>query len=366
MTEEQYKKSERIASTVMRSLAILGLVAVLALAAWLVVQGLRALPTTGGDPTSSGLGSVFSLFSNTPENYVTWTLDTQVLTASTQSNLRWEESGDAETETSFSYSCNRDVLLRVQTRSGTQDLPCEEMLVVSENSLTVVPISPNARFADITLRLTRADATDAVLVTIENPRASSEDNSGNGVDTTDEDTAMEQDDESDTTVSDEGDSPVNDVTHTTTPPQQPTTSTPETPTHQTPTPVRVTRTPADLMVAIKETGTYLEVQGINTLFPITPIPSDKPAGVTFTVQNRGELPSGAWAFIAHVPTEHDTTYRYTSPVQPSLAGNGVVEFTLGFDELPERGTGSIKIELVPTGGDAQTANNIDAVTVQFR
>jgi hypothetical protein len=68
---------------------------------------------------------------------------------------------------------------------------------------------------------------------------------------------------------------------------------------------------------------------------VSPIPSNKTAGVTFTVTNKGGATSGTWIFKAELPIEGDRDYKYTSPVQAPLLSGMEVEYTLGFDDVLE-------------------------------
>jgi hypothetical protein len=129
---------------------------------------------------------------------------------------------------------------------------------------------------------------------------------------------------------------------------------------------RAPKTPADLSLSIVETGLLVRVSGKNTLVPTSPVPSNKTAAVTFTVTNRGDKSSGAWMFRAHLPIEGDADYRYLSPVQAPLAGGMQVEYTLGFDEVLEAKTGTIKIELIPTDTTDKHSNNTDAIRLAIK
>jgi hypothetical protein len=125
-------------------------------------------------------------------------------------------------------------------------------------------------------------------------------------------------------------------------------------------------TPADLAVDIVATGVILRTDGKNTFYKASPIPTNKTAGVKFTVTNRGGQSSGGWAFTARLPVEGDSDYKYVSPLQSPLAPGMQVEFTLGFDELLEEKTGTIRIELMPTQKTDKTANNTDSAKITIR
>lgn len=355
MNEQQIEKSERVASGVMRFLAVTGLVAVLALIAWLVVQGIRLMPNLGQNITAA-VSSVTSVFRSAPEEDIVFDLSSRTLTSGQQVVVRWNYVGTSEESARFSYDCARNVTLSIESNGSWQDVVCGQEVEIENNMFTMIPTSPKTRFADLTLHVSRGDVEDATLVTVVNTEL-----------------ATERDDlfvvETSTSTPSDDVAPVTDV---------PTETTANTPTVVAPTPVSpapaptpVVATPrvlapADLVVNIEETGVYVPVAGRDTFFPVSPIPSEKRAGVIFTVTNRGEKPSGAWGFVANLPIEGDMKYRYASPVQAPLAPGMQVQFTLGFDEVIAKGKGLIRIELLPTGEDVSAGNNIDAAIVEFK
>lgn len=350
-SQEKIEKSEHFAAVILRVLAIAGLVALLAFVAWIVIQGMRLAPQAGGG-LSAAVSAVSSIFRSAPEESLVIELDTRTIAADRDTTIRWAYEGeDAMNEYRFSYSCNRSVVLRTITDEGINDLACGEVLTVSGTSLTVSPKSEEYRFADIELSVSVGDLSDTTLVTVVNTRVSTD-----AVDDADANDA-----EADTGDSTDATDSV-DATNTTD-----TTNTTEN-THATDTPAPVTpayRAPADLVLNITDTGVYIPVAGEDTFFPIDPIPSDRRAGVVFTVTNRGAVTSGAWAFKATVPTDGDAAYEYTSPLQNGIRGGTQVEFTLGFDDLPEDTDGVVRIELVTTDAGDRSANNTDAVAVEF-
>lgn len=340
-SQEKIQKSEHFAAVILRVLAVAGLVALLAFIAWVVIQGMRLAPQAGSG-LNAAVSSLQTLFRSAPEESLMLELDTRTIAADRETTVRWTYVGNDEPSSfSFSYSCNRGVALRTITDDGINELACDDVVLVDGTSLTVMPKSEEARFADIELSVRAGELNDTTLVTVVNTRVSSidltDDISGT---TTDEVADPDEPADSDTVL---------DV-------PTPAAPTPNSPTY---------RAPADLVLNITDTGVYLPVAGEDTFFPISPIPSDKRAGIVFTVTNRGDVASGAWAFTATVPTDGDTAYEYTSPLQTALRPGVQVEFTLGFDDLPADTDGVVRIELVTTDVGDRTANNVDAVTVEF-
>ncbi|MBP9759846.1 MAG: hypothetical protein KBD24_00570 [Candidatus Pacebacteria bacterium] len=365
MNEQPIQKSERIASQIMRVLAITGLIALLALVAWLIVQGARHIPNAGSS-MSAAVSSVTSLFRPAPEEKIGFDLATRTWTEGVQTDIRWTYDGrHAETPLSFSYTCSNDVSLRILIDNTWKDMECGNAFLVTGTALTVTPLSPKMRFADVQISIARGMIEDTTYVTIVNTNRPLE--SGAPIETIATTTPSTTGTTTDSTPA-KNSQPVAVVTTAT-------------PTSVAPTPIKtatqkpapapvvplpVVRTPADLAVNIEDTGVYLDVAGRDTFFPISPIPNDKRAAVVFTVTNRGQEESGMWGFVANLPIEGDPKYRYTSPLQTSLAPGMQVEFTLGFDNVVDAKTGAVRIEIFPANKRDSTGNNIDATIVKFK
>lgn len=344
----------------MRTLAIVGLFAVLALIAWLVVQGVRSV---GSGSLSAYVSGVTSLFSPAPEERIVFELDTRTFTAGEAIQIQWLHDGATENpEYTFSYNCNRGVVLEVQEEETIRTITCGEAYGTSKTQLTIIPRSPESRFADIELRIEHGTVYDSTIVTIVNTAIALN-------------TTVPLADMADVATSTTADEAPKEHSVPVVTPPKPTPATPVTTKQTTPTvtktPTPVTTAPryvapADLVVNIVETGLYLKVAGRDTFFPITPIPSDKRAGVVFTVTNRGEQPSGVWAFTAQLPTEDNEKFRYVSPAQQSLAPGMQVQFTLGFDTVTNEKNGVIRIEITPIQSTDIRGNNVDATIVMFK
>ncbi len=361
-------RGERIASGIMKSLAIIGLIAALTLAAWLAVQLVRTIPNAGAR-LQGAVVAVQSMFRETPRESLAFAIDNRNVPANEEYRVTFEYTGEAAPEEYlFSYSCADNVRLEVETGNGWENLACEVSVPLRERSFSIIPQSDSNRFVDVNLTIAAREGmlSDTTLVTIVNDRIADSRSTLLGT-TTPRDTDQEGQNgatggatngaasDADRGGSDTG---ATSGAATQAPVARPTVVTPIRPT--------VTPGPSDLAVNILETGIMAPVQGKNVLFPLPTIPADKTAGVSFTVTNKGGEPSGAWAFIAYLPIEGNPTYRYTSPAQDSLPAGAEVEFTLGFDEVLKRSTGTIKIELVPTKTTDPRANNIDQVAIKIK
>jgi hypothetical protein len=336
MNDKQLNRSEKIASTMMRTFAIIGIIAVIALIAWLLVQGTRAVPESGSR-ISAAVSFVTSIFRSEQQEALSFDLFQRTIPTDEVFRIAFRHT-DADAEVSspylFSYACTDNASLLIEDEDGWFSLPCDTDIELIETSFEVVPQS-DVRSAPLSITIRSGELSDTTVLTILNE----------------------------------------DIAATT--PQTPVAVDPGVTRPVTPTPVPttpapgVTRpslpiTPADLAVRIEETGILVPVAGEKTFFPLSPLPIDRNAAVRFTVTNRGGIDSGAWAFVALLPVEGDSTYRYVSPAQASLAAGMQVEFTLGFDNLIDANSGVIRITLVPTDPTDNPTNNEDHVVVMIR
>ncbi len=364
---EERATGERVASGIMKVLAILGLIALLALAAWLTVGFVRFIPNAG-ERLSGAVAAITSVFRAAPDESLSLDLPRQPMLSGEQVTIGWTYTGEQAPERyAFSYSCADSATFEIFDGGGWVTQQCDTPYETSSRSLEIVPVSNNNRYLDIdvTVAEVNGDLRDTSLVTVENPAVADSRSGLMGATSTTSGgaTTTPKEDEREEAPARPTPTP-RPVTVEPKPAPKPTA-----PVVTAPKPVVVTRPvatgPADLVVDIKETGILSKARN-GTFFPVSPIPSDKIAAVRFTVTNIGGQPSGAWAFKASLPIEGDEDYRYTSPAQASIAPGTQVEFTLGFDEVLEEKRGVIRIELVPTNKTDKTTNNKDAVAIEIR
>jgi len=358
MNEQQMSRSEKIATQIMRILAIIGVIAVTALAAWLVIQGVRFAPHAG-ENLSAAVSTVRTVLRGAPSEVLTFAIDTRTLSSGAQTTVSWRYTGDkAPNSYTFSYACSGAVSISVKSEdTAWTDLPCETPFETKAGSITLIPSSPESRFADVAITVTARDLSDTTLVTIVNT-----------------DAALSPILLATTTSASEGGAATastedsTDASTAVTRPAVPPTQGSNTAGTVVRKPVtRPTTTgPSDLRVNIEQTGVVAKVKGEDTFFPLSPIPDDRTAAVRFTVSNLGGQPSGPWAFIANLPIEGEPSYRYVSPAQDSLAPGMELEFTLSFDEVLHKDAGTIRIEVVPTNSADPAANNVDALVIDIR
>ncbi len=339
--------SEVWAARIMRALAMTGLVSVLALVAWIVVQGVRYVPNVGEGVTAA-VSSFVSVFRKAPEESVRFDLSTRSFEAFEEATISWEYTGPSlEPVAELRYGCDSSVTLRVYSEGAWKEPTCDEWTVVGTSSTRILPLSQVRRYADLELFVRVGVVSDNTLITVLN---TTPDTSDSGTSTASVATTS-----SNTDTTSQG-LPAERTTVTQVPREV------TVPVTQ---PVRSLE-PADLAINIEETGVYIDVAKKRTFFPVSPIPSDKRAGVVFTVTNTGETTSALWSFTLYVPTADDPSYKYTSPLQEPLKPGMQVEFTLGFDELPDKGKGTIRAELITLDTSDPAGNNKDAVSVTFK
>ncbi len=338
--QEQDKKSKKTASQVVKTLAIVGLIALLAAAAWLAVQALRVAPAFISRMGNEGAAvTLSSLFSHKKDDALSVTLDKTVVNSGEPVVLSINYPGSTG-RYAISYECKDKASFAVQgdAATTTTDATCDTPVVVTSASgtLAIVPTT-KSRYLDVYMTVAgvdangqpSADAKDTTLFTVVGEATSTAATSTKGA--------------SKPTVA--------------------ATKPAATPVY-TPTPARpVTTGPADLAVTIVGTGVAL---GNNEFVSTTQIPTASRGAVKFIVENKGGQPSGPWGFTANLPIEGDNDFRYASPLQTSLNAGDKIEFTLGFDQILKESTGTIKITVLPGIETDNAVNNTAQATVVIK
>ncbi len=114
-----------------------------------------------------------------------------------------------------------------------------------------------------------------------------------------------------------------------------------------------TTKPTDLVARVLSIG---YINSTNTFTPGTHTPEGSRPALRFEVINAGGLPSGSWSFKAILPS--NTTPVYLSPLQRSLSSGDRIEFTLGFDSIPNGGDVTISVNDNKTVSESNYINNI--------
>ena len=343
--KEVVEKSEKIASLILRTLAIVGLISVLALSAWVLIRGISYFPAAR-DSMAATIARVTQVFQGSQDESLNFALMTRLFAVHEEAVISWEYEGDPQTIFSFLYHCGTDASLSVMKDGEWLALECGTSVETSYKSVLVTPQAQNLP-TDVRITVETPTLIDSTIISI---IAKSDDGSEGQPETlAQEDGALPEvtvPKEEPTTVTAEEPKKTEHAPQTTTTVSQPTAV------------VAPTQpTPADLAIAITGTGVLVPIDGENVFFPISPIPSDRMAGVTFTVTNIGGSTSDIWKFKAQLPTENDASYVYESPLQIPLAPGMQIQFTLGFDQVRKGAEGVIYIELLPQDTSDNPLNN---------
>ena len=339
---------ETAKSVVVKSLAIIGLVALLALGTWGTVQVIRTAPSFLSGLSAAVSSLSFEFFpAGTPS--LNLTLQSYSIKSDEAFTLTWsEEEAPAGHRYAFVYECADELSFTTpNANGGTTRIACGELYTFESatRSLTLTPLSHMNRFLDVTIKLSivtenQIVAEDEVMLTVVNERIESS----------------------------TGSTP----TPTPTPPTAGGSNTGGTgatsyyPVYTTITAPR-TSDPngyVDLSVEILETG-VLESRGDRFVSTGRNLDQDERGGVRFVVRNLGTKTAEDWVFEAKLPTRPAFTYKSKS--QPDLGPGDRIEFTLGFDRLTRSDDGKITVEVDPRDSlnESNRSNNQTSVTVNI-
>lgn len=339
---EQDKKNEKTARDITKALAIVGLIAVLAAVAWLAVQTLRTVPSFISRMNDTGAAvTLSSLFSRNKESELSITLDKTVVNSGEPITLAINTQGGTGNY-SISYECKDEASFVVQTDDATSTATATcgtpTTVTAASGTVSIVPTSNDTRYLDVYITVAGIDAEGQA--------------SSNAKDTA-LFTVVNDDAVTATTTTNAGTPSPTVVGAKSTIKTQTSTKAPVA--TYTPTPVQPVITgPTDLAITILATGVSL---GNNEFVRTPQIPTASRGAVQFVVENKGGQPSGPWGFVANLPIEGDSDFRYASPLQQSLNAGDKIQFVLGFDQILEESTGTIKITLLPGSETDKATNN---------
>lgn len=330
-------------SVVVKSLAIIGLVALLALGTWGTVQIIRTTPSLFSGLSAAVSSLSFKFFpAGTPS--LSLTLQSYSVKSDEAFTLTWnEEEAPTEHRYAFVYECADELSFTTpNTNGGTTRIACGELYTFESatRSLTLTPLSHTTRFLDVTIKLSMVTenqivAEDEVMLTVVSERI------------------------------------VSSTSTTPAPTPAPSTGGGSTGTSYYPvyTTVTAPRTSdpngyIDLSVEILETG-VLESRGDRFVSTGRNLDQDERGGVRFVVRNLGTKTAEDWIFEAKLPTRPAFTYKSKS--QPDLGPGDRIEFTLGFDRLTRSDEGKITVEVDPRDSlnESNRNNNQTSVTVNI-
>ncbi len=319
-----------------KTLAVIGLLAVLAFGAWGLMRVAEFAPIAF-DRILTAAVTLSSVF--TPADRVDLSAPSSVLSGE-PFELSWKRRNDNPGVYTISYACRDNISILAQSANG-----------IYEKTFCETPFNfANATSSLRLLATTSVRSVDTPFSIVFTPTESAQ----KGV--------------SDTAVVSliNNSAPTGDIT--TTPPVSGTTpTTPRTPgsPQNSIYPVGNYTTPgigrADLVVRILATGVVDKVTGQFT--PASFVRTTDRVGVRFEIENQGGTATGSWFFRAVLPSLPQ--HMFDSQTQLSLQPGDSIQFTLGFDSIEAKNPGVIVVNADPTGSvyENSDTNNIASTTV---
>ena len=327
--------------------AIIGFIAVIIFAIWLIVNVVTMIPSA-----FSSLASIADGVYNTrPENGLTVAASKSIVNTDEDFTISWTDTGRTGTY-AFSYECTNGVTMDVRTESGdVKSLPCDQDLELEgTRSIDVIANSDERRFVDVPYLVTFTNA-GALDTFFEKTGQFTVVNAGipQSVDVAVE-TETDEETETDTPGTVAGET-------TSEEPETPAVSTPvtggnlptviEQPIFEIPT--SNPRGTVDLQVTYLGVG---HLENNNSFDPKADIDNDEKGSFRFAVKNIGTKTSEEWDFEATLPTGQ----VFKSDDQAPLKPNERAVITLGFDAVGTTGFKTIGAE-VDVDDDVNNANN---------
>lgn len=319
---------EESKDAVIKSLAIIGLIASLVVGVWLAVTIVQFIPD--GFKTLASLAETVynrdSRLSLTPEK--------NIVNSGELASFTWNERRRSGTY-AIQYACADDIAGALRTNEGDVRIECDSPLELPPDTTTATLSfsSTERRFADVNLTLTYTPHNDALL----SERAESTITIVN-LALTGENTVAEE------AIEGETDTPAIAPSIPDLPVPTPAPSTSPAPTH----------IPGytDLAVSFVAVGSFSEQTQLFS--PRTALDRDAHNGLQFDVRNIGTKTSGYWMYHVTLPTSDNRTY--TSNVQAPLRSGERARITVVFGESTQKGSETIAVSLLG-GGDTLLANN---------
>jgi hypothetical protein len=328
---------------VMKSLAILGFLGVIALGVWLAVQIVSLMPQAFNSLASIADG----VYNYQGDEELVVNTDNSTINSGENFSINWNEISTNGTYT-FTYACTDGVSVKVTDNTGTlTSVNCDESLTLgnSATDLEVTIESERNRSSEVpyTLAFIAQGESDPLSVsentiTVLNPNI--------------------PDDNDVVVIVDDNDTEDDAPAETPTTPSQPEDDPKDTPNVNQPvfketivltTPVSDPNGYVDLAVKIVAVG-HLDSNG--NFLPRGNIDSDARGAFQFEVKNIGTKTSNDWTFEAILTSGS----KYQAPSQNPLKPQERVVFTLGYDDIGNDGISMIGAT-IKGGNDTNVANN---------
>lgn len=328
---------------VMKTLAILGFIAVIIFGVWLAVQVVGLVPQA-----FNSLASIAdSIYNYQEPTELTVTTDQSTVNAGEAFLVTWEDVALPGVYT-FSYACTEGVSLDVRDNSGAvTQLDCGESITIAGDvtELEVTAASERQRFTDLSYTIAFIPEGESEplfssenMVTIVNASIPEGDVAG------DDDAEEDEEEAGEPVEEDDGVAEEPDTSAPAPTPQQP--QAVEEVVYETPVSDPTGQT--DLTVELVAIG---ELDESGNFTPRARLLSDSRAAFQFSVTNIGTKTSNEWDFQATLTNGTEYDAKLQAPLRPQES----VLFTLGYDNVGEAGIRGISVTV--RGGDTNPTNN---------
>lgn len=341
---------EKKKTALMKLLAIVGLLAVLVIGAWVAVKVVVMLPSAFSSLAS--LADGISSYQEEPEAIVVSTTDS-VIASGDALDINWTTT-NVPGIYYFSYSCTEGVSISVNAE-GEELIRCDELFEVNDTTLSIRPESEKDRFSDIPVTISfiaeNGSETETVKsITVVN--ASITPDAVPEVALTDPDDAVSEDD------LEEAQPEPTETGATDTPQESPAPVAPTPPQYEIITQIPVSNPAGYTDLSIRHLGVGMLNDG--QYVPVAEIDNDGTGAIQFEVKNIGTKTSNEWMFVAELPNG----MKYESNDQTPLKPNERAILTIGFSANDLVGVKTFSVE-VTTDQDRFTNNNSFEWAVAF-
>ncbi|MCD5381936.1 MAG: hypothetical protein LR017_01315 [Candidatus Pacebacteria bacterium] len=350
--------SEKSKNGAIKTLAIIGFVAMVVLVVWLFIQVIRVVPTA-----FSSLASLAdSVYNNRPINTLDVALEKSIVNAGDDFTVSWTNL-NREGIYTFQYECVDGVSVDVRTAAGVNAVPCEHGLALpgSTNQMDMLISSEKRRFTDVPFTLTFTEINEVEPLFTRDGKVTII----NATIPQNVDLAEHTDDDTDTTTDTTPDTAHGTVAGERTTTEEstevatrptPTQTTGTTPAPRTPTPTTYSYIPVSYengFTDLRVTFLGIGVLSGGTFTPKAALDTDEDNGAfQFEVKNIGTKTSEKWSFEAILPSGQE----FDSESQTALKPNERAVFTLGFEDIGDTGSKEISVAL-DVDNDSKKSNN---------
>ncbi len=344
--DQDYSKiatRDRFERGAMKTLAAIGLVAMLALGIWGSVQVVRLAPGAFSH-IASAVVSLTSIFF--PNDRIEIVAPTGTTKSGEPFTIEWAHSRRSDVgRYTFSYTCREKVSVSVMEETGIyKDLACDtafdvpQYQVEDRYALKIIPTSNAYRYIDLPVTISFIEegsatpsVTDSITFTLVNESV------------TDADFGSGSSSSSSSSSSSGG------ASSSIPSPSSPDEKIPGTSTSNTyvipnvGTQAQNSNGRADLVGNILEIG-YIDA-ATKTFVASSTVMKNERVAVRFEVKNQGDKTTGPWLFSAVLPTFPPHIFRSDS--QSELLPGDRIEYTMGFDRVDEKDSVTFKVNLDP-------------------